>query len=1122
VTPSDDATRAQIAAADPACSTWLSANAGSGKTRVLTDRVARLLLAGTDPRRILCLTYTKAAAGEMQNRLFARLGAWAMLPDDRLEGELRGLGVESPVELPKARTLFAAAIETPGGLKIQTIHSFCAALLRHYPLEAGVSPRFTELDETTDRLLMAEVAEALAEGPDAEVVDGIARFHGGQDFDRLTASIVQAAEAFAGEPDADEIWRACGLPPGLGEYEIAAQVFTGGERALLDAILPALRTGSTNDVKAAEKLASLAAGPLGFAALEPLEGCFLTGEKADPPFASRRGKFPTKATRDRLGPLADDLDALMDRVEGARRTRLSLEAARKTLALRRFAARFLPLYEARKRDRGWLSFDDLIRKARDLLSHRPVASWVLFNLDGGIDHILVDEAQDTSPGQWAVIEHLAEEFAAGDGARSGRERTLFVVGDKKQSIYSFQGADAEGFDRMRHHFEERLRPVNPLVRRELLYSFRSSTAVLATVDRTFSLSAAGGVAPDLRHHAYHGTLAGRVDVWPLLEPGPKEEEDDDWEKPVDRASAHHHTLRLAQGIAAEIATMLARGETIPDRDGRFRRLSPGDILILVQRRQGKPSLFAEIIAALKAERLPVAGADRLRLKDSLAVRDLLALLAFLALPEDDLSLAAALRSPLFGWTESQLYTLAQGRAGFLWETLRRGAAAQAWTLTMLDDLRKEADFLRPYDLLERILVRHDGRARLLARLGPEAEDGIDALQNLALAYERTEAPSLTGFLSWLEAEDTEIRRQLESAGGRIRVMTVHGSKGLEAPMVILPDTVRRKEQRLRSEIVVGEDGKGWWVTPKNASPAIVDRARDAALAAEDRERERLLYVAMTRAQTWLVICGAGDPAHAQWHSRIAAGVAALVTLPIATPTGEGQRYQHGDWSAQAPSGAAPPEPAPALPGWLAARAPVPPEAPRPLSPSDLGGAKALPGEAAVDEEASLRHGRQVHRLLEHLPAYPQPDWPRLAPALLSHGEDAAPPAEAARLLAEVAGILTNPDLGFLFGPDTLAEIPLTAELPAFPGRPLVGTVDRLIVSPDRVLVVDFKTNAVVPATAGEVPAGILRQMGAYAAAMALIYPGRRIETAILWTRTATLMPLPHEMVMAALAEPATS
>jgi ATP-dependent helicase/nuclease subunit A len=811
----------------------------------------------------------------------------------------------------------------------------------------------------------------------------------------------------------------------------------------------------------------------------------------------------------------------MDRVEAARRSRVALDAARKTLALRRFAARFLPLYEARKRDRGWLSFDDLIRKARDLLRDPAVADWVLYRLDGGIDHILVDEAQDTSPGQWEVIEHLAREFTSGDGARTSRQRTLFVVGDKKQSIYSFQGADSEAFDRMRTHFEDRLRPLNPLVSRELLYSFRSSTAVLATVDRTFSSAVAGGVAPDLRHHAYHGVLPGRVDVWPLLEPG-QAEEDEDWEKPLDRPSPDHHIVRLAQGIADGIAALLARRETIPDRKTGFRPLAPGDILILVQRRAGKPSLFNEIIAALKARRLPVAGADRLRLKDSLAVRDLLALLSFLALPEDDLSLAAALRSPIFSWNERQVYAVAQGRKGFLWETLRGRDADFPALVGDLNDLRRVSDFLRPYDLLERILVRHEGRARLLARLGPEAEDGIDALLNLALAYERAEVPSLTGFLSWLEAEDTEIRRQLESAGGRIRVMTVHGSKGLEAPLVILPDTVRKSEQRLRGEVVTGDDGKGWWVTPKSASPAIVDRAREAALAAEECERERLLYVAMTRAQTWLVVCGAGDAANAEWHRRIGAGVQALGALPIDTPTGPGHRYQHGAWETCAATDAPHREARAAAPVWLTARAPAPPEAPLPLTPSDLGGAKALPGEAAFDQETSLRRGRQVHRLLEHLPAHPRADWPRLAPALLAHGEDAATPGDAAALLDEVARILTSPALAPLFTPGTLAEVPLTCDLPAFPGRPLHGTVDRLIVAPGRVLAVDFKTNAVVPRTPDEVPEGLLRQMGAYAAALAAIYPGRRIDTAILWTRTATLMTLPHEMVMEALGRAATS
>ena len=1120
MTVPDEATLSQIQAADPARSTWLSANAGSGKTRVLTDRVARLLLGGVDPRRILCLTYTKAAAGEMQNRLFARLGEWAMLGDAALGRALRDLGAEEPGNLEDARTLFAAAIETPGGLKIQTIHSFCAALLRHYPLEAGVSPRFTEMDEVSDRQLMAEVAEDLALAhPDA--LDAVARHYTGADFDALTAEIVRRAASLGGDPDVDAVFRACGIAPGLTEAHIEAEVFTGGERGLLDTLVDALRVGSATDVKAAEKLSPLPR-ELTCADLPVLEACLLTGSGAKEPFASKSGKFPTKATRDALTAILPALDALMDRIETARRRRKALEAAHKTVALHRFAAAFLPAYETAKRLRGWLSFDDLIGKARDLLRDPAVADWVLYRLDEGIDHILVDEAQDTSPAQWEVIEHLAREFTSGAGARSNRPRTLFVVGDKKQSIYSFQGADSEAFDRMREDFRNRLAAHSPLAQRDLLHSFRSSFAVLRSVDRTFEIHGGGGVAPDLRHLAYHGDLPGRVDVWPLVEPVPKPDPED-WERPVDMASPDHHVVTLATGIADRIRAMLDGGEAIADKDRGFRRIQPGDILILVQSRGGKPSIFNEIISALKSRHLPVAGADRLRLRDSLAVKDLIALLSFLALPEDDLSLATALRSPLLGWSESDLFRLAHGRGGrFLWETLRDRAAEFPEAVSVLDDLRKSADFQRPYDLLERILVRHEGRERLLARLGAEAEDGIDELLNLALSYERADIPSLTGFLSWLEAEDTEIKRQLEGAGDRIRVMTVHGSKGLEAPVVILPDTTRQ-QHRFRGEIVVAEDGKGYWITPKGDAPEIIETARDAALAAEAREKERLLYVAMTRAQTWLIVCGAGKTAEGAWHGRIGAGIGRLDSREIDTPFGTGRRFQHGDWRDTAPDDAALPAAAATQPGWLTAHAPPPPEKDALLTPSDLGGAKALPGEGAVfDEDAALRRGRQIHRLLEHLPGYPEADWKEFAPALLAHGEDAASAGEAARLLGEAARILTAPHLSHLFAPGTLAEVPLTCRLSAFADRTLQGTADRLVVAPDSVLVVDFKTNAVVPANPGEVPEGLLRQMGAYAAALAAIYPGRPIDTAILWTRSGTLMSLPHDMVMAALGRAATS
>ena len=669
----DDATERQVQAADPAASTWLSANAGSGKTRVLTDRVARLLLDGVQPQHILCLTYTKAAASEMQNRLFKRLGAWAMLAEDALRDQLAALGVEGGTDaarLADARRLFARAIETPGGLKIQTIHSFCASLLRRFPLEAGVTPRFAEMDDRRATLLRDEVVDTLAETA-TDTVDAVARLLTDEDFASLTAEIARHRAAFDPPLSREAVWGLFSLAPGDSTEALLDEVFLGGEADWLAELVPLLRAGSATDAKAAEKLADLSLSPPVPADLAVLEDVLLNGAKAREPFAAKRATFPTKATQARLGPRLTRLHDLMRRVEAARPRRVALLAAERTDALHRFAAAFLPEYAARKAARGWLDFDDLIVKARGLLTDPSVAQWVLFRLDGGIDHILVDEAQDTSPEQWRVIDHLTQEFTAGRGARAV-PRTIFVVGDKKQSIYSFQGADLRAFDRMHAQFAARLEAVRIALQSLTLdYSFRSSDAILRLVDLTFDDRRGTGLGGGFKHLAFKRDLPGRVDLWPAIEPV-SDPEGGDWFDPVDLISDQHHTARLATRIAAEIARMIAVGTRIPTDTGP-RPMRPGDVLILVQRRS---TLFHEIIRACKAAGLPIAGADRLKLGAELAVRDLRALLAFLATPEDSLSLAAALRSPLFGWTEGQLYALAAGRPQrFLWEALRDRAAA---------------------------------------------------------------------------------------------------------------------------------------------------------------------------------------------------------------------------------------------------------------------------------------------------------------------------------------------------------------------------------------------------------------------------------------------------------------
>ncbi|MBF9034781.1 double-strand break repair helicase AddA [Rhodobacterales bacterium HKCCE2091] len=1118
-----DATRAQIRAADPSASSWLMANAGSGKTRVLTDRVAWLLLNDAPPERILCLTYTKAAASEMQNRLFTRLGEWAMMDDAALVEALEGMGVPATARgadaLARARTLFARAIEAPGGLKIQTIHSFAAALLRRFPLEAGVSPGFQEIDDRARVILMDEVLDALAEGPQADAVAGVARYLGGSGMRGLMSAVQDRREAFAADHDAAAIRALLGVPPGMTAGGLLDETFTGGEDVLCARAAALLDPTTRGNDKIVETLTSFPwAGP-SLDDLARIEKPFLFGSDTKTnPDGAKIGKFANKEVRAALGPDLAPLEAFMLRLEAARPVRRALVAAERAEALAAFARAWLPAYDAAKAARGWLDFDDLIVRARALLTDRAIAPWVLFRLDGGIDHLLVDEAQDTSPPQWEIIGALAAEFAAGEGARVDVTRTLFVVGDRKQSIYSFQGADPDGFERMRDHFAERLAggPA-PLGQHELVYSFRSAPPILSLVDRVFAGSAGAGVGQGVRHAAFRDRMPGRIDIWPPVAKAERPE-DPPWYDPVDQVADTHHDVRLAERVAGFLKRTLDDPPLIEDRDGP-RPLAAGDVLILVRRRG---LLFHRLIAEIKAEGLPIPGADKIPVTEQLAVKDLIALMSFLATPADDLSLAAVLRSPVFGLSEDDLYRLAQGRGGTLWHALRESGHAGA--LEILHDLRDQSDLIRPYELLERVLIRHDARRRIVARLGAEAEDGIDALLAQALAYERVEVPSLTGFLDWLLADELQIKRDPGGRGGQIRVMTVHGAKGLEAPLVILPETARYRPGNTGPRILAPEGGPALWPAGKDEAPPLLRELMDDCAARDAEEENRLLYVALTRAAQWLVVAAAGDlgtePDHC-WYGMIHAAATeedGVEEIPLWD--GIGLRIETGAWRQAGGPADEPALPAAnpevTLPDWALSHAPAA-EVERAASPSDLGGAKALPGDpGAADEAASLRRGRLLHLLLEHLPAVAPPAWAGAAPGILSlDGPDLPDEAETDALMSEAAAVLTAPDLAPLFAGEALAEVGLTARSATL-GRPLMGQIDRLFVTPDTVRAIDFKSNILVPDTPAEVPEGLLRQMGAYAEMLAAIYPGRRVETAILWTGAARLMVLPDDLVMAAL------
>jgi ATP-dependent helicase/nuclease subunit A len=1118
----DDATRAQVRAAQPDASTWVAANAGSGKTRVLTDRVARLLLHGTKPQKILCLTYTKAAASEMQNRLFERLGEWAMMPGAKLRAALERLGEQellSENDLRKARRLFANALETPGGLKIQTIHSFCDKLLRRFPLEAGVSPQFEVLEDRQAKVLRAEILEELAIGTGVADVDRLARFMSGLEPDALLSEIASKRKALTIDPVRKLFFASADEDPNT----FLDYVLGSDGRDVLREVAKVIRAEQTN-VKPADNVDRLVEARSIDAFLNAALGTlmFKSGAKA---FSAKVDALPTQGpVRKNRPSLVEAINDIAERAEQVYWLYVNHLALERAEALAAFSTTFLERYDQRKLDAGRLDYDDLIARAGALLSQSKSAQWVLYKLDGGIDHVLVDEAQDTSPSQWDVVKLLTDEFTTGDGGQD-TQRTVFVVGDEKQSIYSFQGADPAEFDVMRQRFSDRLAAVDQDLKEvDLAFSFRSAVPILGLVDRVFQEQVGKGFTNEIFHSAFKRELPGRVDLWPFEEKISNKDETP-WFKPVDTPEPDNPQIILARKVADWVGNLLASGQELP---GQNRAIRPSDFLILVQ---GRRPIFHNIIKELKARNLPVAGADRLNVGQELAVRDVLSLLKFADLPEDDLSLAEALRSPLLGFSEDDLFRVAHDRGKqTLWQNLRDNFVDRyPEQIEMLISISNSADFLRPYELIERIMTRYSGRMNILARLGLEAEDGIDELLSQAMRYEQLEAPSLPGFLNWFAAGKVEIKREMDATAGQIRVMTVHGSKGLEAPIVILPDTEVRAGNRDSSQIMPLDIGGFLWKSPKDIMPLAQIEGAAAAKEFAEQERMRLLYVALTRAEQWLVVAGAGDRGknvESSWYNLVADAMEKndwlLVEQAEVAGVGVCSTVLH-QWSedkikAEDAASAS----TCILPDWAMEPAPAVSKPPKSFSPSGMGGAKIVAGSDGIDTETALRKGRQVHLLLEHLAKSTPEKRERKARQLLVGDCLPIDAAEFESVLAEAVAVFDDPELAYLFAEDTLAEVAVVAPVPEMDGQVMDGIIDRLIVTSERVLIVDFKTNFVVPKSPEQTPYGILRQLGAYRSAMVQIYPDRDVNVAVLWTATRELMTIDHDIVMQTLQTPTTS
>ncbi len=1116
----------QSQASDPGVSAFVAASAGSGKTKLLTDRLLRLMLGGAEPGRILCLTYTKEAAAEMRIRLNQRLGEWVVMADDQLDQALRRLRV-APDEAARtrARTLFAEVLDLPGGMRIETIHAFCQSLLRRFPLEAKLSPHFELADEEDAATRLRDARETVLALPAAfEAVAALAAETDEQSFAALSARFCAEAAGVMGKVSEAELGAhvraALGARDETEADVLAEAVAPPLEGALREALtVLASRSTTTGRTWAMPLLDWLAQEPGARAAAWTVwREAFFTKEGKAQTFKNHVAK-----------PLGDEGETIKQVLWREAERILGLEDRLKTLRLLRLNAQVLallaPMMQAERGERelaAQLTYDELISRTSALLVN-PGAEWVLYKLDGGLDHLLLDEVQDTAPAQWEIANALAAEFFAGKGAREAR-RTIFAVGDAKQSIFSFQGADLRSFGANHARFRALAKAAGGMWEDGTLsVSFRSGGPVLALTDAVFAEGFAreGVAAPGelLCHEVSRLGQAGRVTLWPLVgaEEAPPPPA---WDTPGEYAPARAAVSRLAEKIAGHVAARL--GEDLPAR-GRPARA--GDVLILVRRRN---RLVTAITRELKKRGIEVGGLDRMVLTAQAAVSDVLALFDAVLLPENDLAFAQFLVSPLGGLSDERLMALCLGRGGLpLYATLRqRAGEAEDWRAAwaFYEAVRGKADYLPPFALLGLVLDELGGRARLLARLGGEAAEPLDELRAEALKFGRTEPAALQGFVQKMRLSAESIKREQEEAGDFVRIMTVHGAKGLQAPIVILPDTTalpQARETLFWLDAPQGGPRVPVFCPRAELKPSAVSAAQAADWGAQMAEYNRLLYVALTRAEDELLVYGLQGKQKLPdgcWYNAVAAGFARLAAvrdeesgaLWLAAPqlappdrvAGVSARVSAvpPGWAGQAPDwrALAPAKEAAGLERIRPSRA-VEEVARRHLPVSPLGAAR---GSA---RERAMSRGTIIHALLEHLPDL-APDQRRAAALRFLAGHDEVA-AEAGEIADKVLALLDDPALAPLFGPGSRAEVPLAGVVR---GREIAGIIDRLAVCEEVIWLADYKTDRAPPQGLDGVPGAYLAQLAAYRAVLGQIYPGRTCRVVLVWLESARGMDVPGE------------
>ncbi|MBU6235090.1 MAG: double-strand break repair helicase AddA [Alphaproteobacteria bacterium] len=1119
----DTANALQARAILPEHNVWVGASAGSGKTKVLTERVLRLLLPegdrkGADPAKILCITFTKAAAAEVLERIMRYLRKWAIIPEPELLAELEKLFGQAPdkTQLEAARALFAKILDVPGGMKILTIHAFCQSVLARFPMEANLPPKFEVLDEAESKSLLTSIRHTLIETrTEAASFDYLASIKNAEDIEKLMGSLaaergrLYALREHYGGTDAlcAAVRSQLGVSDGETTEGLIADTMAKIPADALRAVMPLFEEGTRN-LETHEKMARVLSTPENERA--QLYGVYYSIFLTDKgPRVHYKQAKDSEAVQKLFAAEIDKLEKLDAKLR-------NIATADATIALLRFSLASLDAYETEKKRRNRLDYEDLIERTKTLLGHGGV-HWVHYKLDGGIDHILVDEAQDTNPDQWAIITALYDEFYDGTSAREPTKRTTFVVGDEKQSIFSFQRADPAVFGTMRTRLEMRAEEAQQKFNNiPMRISFRSAPSILRAVDAVFAPPdmRKGVTDEDMHHSAFNSGKAGLVEIWPAIT-GTDKTARGAWAIPDAAQAAPSPVAALAEKLATTIRTML--DDPNAKLESQDRRIKAGDIMILLNKR--KP-LADAILKALRRHNIPVNGIDRMVVSKQLAVMDALCALAFTLQPDDDLNLATLLKSPFIGLDDEALFALGYKRTGTLWSSIRSNpsyAAVTNWLASLLDGGSSVSAYMHRLLFSPCPANSISGLKAIMSRLGEDVRDPLQELLARADAFDMSEAGGLQAFLEQARDDEGEIKRQMPEGGDCVRMMTVHGSKGLEAPIVFMPDTIRSTNTVSRTEPILWPDRSDAYAVPlwapnsDNSADAYTARVSEARAKADDEYR-RLLYVALTRAADRLYIGGADKYKKGKadriysWYDRCYSAftdgrlteVEALDDGTLRISNRQTDEIKPDKKHANIQARKIP------LPAWAHKQAPQPELPPKPLAPS-----KPENDEPAAlsplfgDTSYRFRRGRLIHTLFQFLPDLPQADRVSRAREWLAQSAHALEAAEQSEILEAVMRVLDDTAFAPLFTANARAEVPLTGLLG--PTSIVSGQIDRLLVTDTEVLVIDYKTNRPAPRHIRDVPEAYKAQMRTYRAVLSKIWPEHTIRCALLWTDGPDLM-----------------